>query len=84
MEDKEIMEEERYLSNLYGKVAFWWNNISYQEKDYYVKTYEPGWVPVEALTEGAIIRLYLVAKEGYDRFQAMSIWYNLSNQLEHS
>lgn len=76
--------EKESLDNLYRSVVYWWNNLSYNERKCYVKIYESGVCPVEALTEGAIIRLYLKVEKGLNHIEAMSTWSNYYLTTQHT
>ena len=62
------------------KIALWWNNMSGPDKNYHVKFYEGGTVPIASLTEGAIIRLYFKAVDNLTSQQAFIKYYQLFNQ----
>ena len=66
-------------SELVNKVAAWWNSMSGYDKNFYVKYYEGGSVPIASLTKGAIIRLYLKAIERLTPIQAMEKYRTLSH-----
>ena len=68
------------INELVNNVAAWWNPMSGYDKNYYVKLYEGGTVPVASLTEGAIIRLYLKVFENLNHFEALQKYHKIINQ----
>lgn len=64
---------------LLKKVESWWKSLSGYDKNYYVKRYEGGVVPVAALTEGAIIRLYFKVIEGLDKQRSFEKYHQIFN-----
>jgi len=61
------------------KVSEWWNPMTGYDKNYYVRHYEGGTVPVAALTEGAVIRLYFKVFEKLSPQQALKKYHDLFN-----
>lgn len=63
--------------DLYAKVVEWWNPMDYGDKRYNVWYYEGGTVPVAALSEGAIIRLYFKTVLGLTHQEALAKYHSL-------
>lgn len=68
------------MNELFEKVTNWWIPMSHADRDYYVKLYEGGWVPVAALSDGAIVRLYLKVVEGLTYQQTLQKYHQLFNK----
>lgn len=71
------MSETKTYDDLIDKASAWWNRLKGYDKGYYVKHYEGGVVPIAALTEGAIMRLYLKVFENLTQAKAMKKYHNL-------
>lgn len=56
---------------LMNKVIDWWNPMRPYDRQYYVWLHEGASVPMAALTDGAIIRLYLKVHENLTNAQAL-------------
>lgn len=63
--------------DLKDKATAWWNRMGGYDKGYYVKHYEGGVIPIAALTEGAIMRLWLKVFENLTNPQALKKYHEL-------
>jgi hypothetical protein len=75
-----MSENKGTFSDLTNKATIWWNGMNGYDKNYYVKRYEGGVVLVAALTEGAVIRLYLKVFENLTKQQAFERYHDLLNK----